>query len=220
MPIPRSPGQAANPRELVRERVYAQLREAILSGVLLPGERLDEGALRAWLGVSGTPIRQALHTLSLEGLVETAPQSFSAVIAPRPEEALDTLQTIGVLIVGVTILTLPGLERADRTRLAGLAAAVTAEHERGDIPAITKAAEAYFGSIIAACPNPVLVEVIAQAGPSLTYHVNVTYRALDADLAALGRDYTELSSALLADDELRVIDLTKRIFRIGTESAA
>ncbi|MGH1524400.1 GntR family transcriptional regulator [Leifsonia sp. L25] len=215
MPIPRD--STAGPRELVRERVYAQLKEAILSGVLLPGERLDEAELRGWLGVSGTPIRQALHTLSLEGLVDTAPQSHSAVIAPRPEEALDTLQTIGVLVTGATILTLPHLIAEDRTRLAALARDVTAQHRRGDIPSITKAAEAYFGSIVRACPNPVFIEVVAQTGPSLSYHVTVTHRALDADLGELAQDYTDLSAALLDGDDERVIDVTKRIFRLGSE---
>ncbi|QNE35790.1 GntR family transcriptional regulator [Leifsonia shinshuensis] len=216
MPVPRSPEKPVSPRELVRERVYAQLKEAILSGVLLPGERLDEAELRGWLGVSGTPIRQALHTLSLEGLVETAPQSHSAVIAPRPEEARDTLQTIGVLVTGATILTLPQLTGADRTRLAALALDVKTQHERGDIPAITTAAETYFGSIVQACPNPVYIDVVAQVGPSLSYHVTVTHRALDADLAGLGRDYAELSAALLDEDDARVIDVTKRIFLIGS----
>ncbi|MEN2742295.1 GntR family transcriptional regulator [Microbacterium sp. X-17] len=214
MPIPRSPEKTTSPRELVRERVYAQLKEAILSGVLLPGERLDEAELRGWLGVSGTPIRQALHTLSLEGLVETAPQSHSAVIAPRPEEALDTLQTIGVLVTGATILTLPRLSAEDRTRLAALARDVTVQHRSGDVPAITKAAEAYFGSIVRACPNPVFVEVVAQTGPSLSYHVTVTHRALDADLEELAQDYAELSAALLDADDERVIDVTKRIFQL------
>ena len=216
MPIPRSPEKTATPRELVRERVYAQLKEAILSGVLLPGERLDEAELRGWLGVSGTPIRQALHTLSLEGLVETAPQSHSAVIAPRPEEARDTLQTIGVLVTGATILTLPQLTPDDRTRLAALARDVTVQHRTGDIPSITKAAEAYFGSIVRACPNPVFIQVIAQTGPSLSYHVTVTHRALDADLGELAQDYTELSEALLDGDDERVVDATKRIFQLGS----
>ena len=220
MPIPRTPETANSPRELVRERVYAQLKEAILTGVLLPGERLDEAELRAWLGVSGTPIRQALHTLSLEGLVETAPQSHSAVIAPRPEEALDTLQTIGVLVAGATILTLPRLSADDRARFAALALDVKTQHERGDIPSITKAAETYFGSVVQACPNPVFTEVVAQVGPSLSYHVTVTHRALDADLTELARDYAELSAALLHEDDERAVDLTKRIFGIGVPSSA
>lgn len=215
MPIPRSPEKTTTPRELVRERVYGQLKEAILSGVLLPGERLDEAELRGWLGVSGTPIRQALHTLSLEGLVETAPQSHSAVIAPRPEEARDTLQTIGVLVTGATILALPHLTADDRTRLAALARDVTVQHHSGDIPAITMAAGAYFGSIVKACANPVFMQVVAQTGPSLSYHVTVTHRALDSDLGELAEDYTELSAALLDGDDERVIDVTKRIFQLA-----
>ncbi|MEY9852882.1 DNA-binding GntR family transcriptional regulator [Leifsonia sp. EB41] len=220
MPIPRSPEKTTTPRELVRERVYGQLKEAILSGVLLPGERLDEAELRGWLGVSGTPIRQALHTLSLEGLVETAPQSHSAVIAPRPEEARDTLQTIGVLVTGATILALPHLTVEDRTRLAALARDVTVRHRSGDVPAITKAAGAYFGSMVQACRNPVFIEVVAQTGPSLSYHVTVTHHALDADQGRLAQDYTELSAALLDGDDERVVDVTKRIFLLGSGSAA
>ncbi|MEY9951821.1 GntR family transcriptional regulator [Leifsonia sp. EB34] len=214
MPIPHSPEKTTGPRELLRERVYTQLKEAILSGVLLPGERLDEAALRGWLGVSGTPIRQALHTLSLEGLVETAPQSHSAVIAPRPEEALDTLQTIGVLVTGATILTLPHLTGEDRTRLAALAGDVAAQHRRGDIPSIAKAAQAYFGSLVQACPNAVFVELVTQTGPSLSYHVTVTYRALEADLEEWAQGYTDLSAALRAGDDERAIEATKRIFRM------
>lgn len=220
MPVPRSPEKTTTPRELVRERVYAQLKDAILSGVLLPGERLDEAELRGWLGVSGTPIRQALHTLSLEGLVETAPQSHSAVIAPRPEEARDTLQTIGVLVTGATILALPHLTVEDRTRLAALARAVTVQHRNGDVPSITKAAGEYFGAVVQACANPVFIEMVAQTGPSLSYHVSVTHRALDADLEELARDYTELSAALLGGDDGRVVDVTKQIFRLGRAHAA
>src|SRR4051812_7069075 len=102
MPIPTLLNESEPPRELARDRVYSQLKEAILTGVLLPGERLDEAELRQWLQVSGTPIRQALHTLSVEGLVHSAPQSHSAVIAPRPEDAQQTLQTIGILLAGAT----------------------------------------------------------------------------------------------------------------------
>ncbi|WP_158861831.1 GntR family transcriptional regulator [Leifsonia sp. AG29] len=213
MPVP-SALEQPTPRELVRERVYAQLRDAILTGVLLPGERLDEGELRRWLGVSGTPIRQALHTLTLEGLVETSPQSHTAVIAPRAEEVLENLQTIGVLAVGATVLTLGGLSESDREALAGLAADVTAAQRTGDVPAITGAAENYFRRMLELCPNPVTVGLVAQVGPSLGYHVNVTSRALDADLEALGSDYAELARALRSGEDSEAVAITRRIFRI------
>lgn len=53
----------------LREIVFAHLREAIIKGVLKPGERLMEIQLAEKLGVSRTPVREAIRKLELEGLV-------------------------------------------------------------------------------------------------------------------------------------------------------
>jgi DNA-binding GntR family transcriptional regulator len=50
--------------------VTDQIRFAILSGTLIPGEELREQALAHWLGVSATPVRVALARLAGEGMVE------------------------------------------------------------------------------------------------------------------------------------------------------
>lgn len=215
MPIPEPGANPGSTRELVRDRVYLQLRDAILAGVLLPGERLDEGELRSWLRVSGTPIRQALHTLSVEGLVQTAPQSHSSVVAPRPEDAQPTLQTIGVLLAGATQLTLPRLEDSDRAELAAYANVVISQLATSDVLAITKAAEELFTAILRSCPNPVLLEVITRAAPSLSYHVSVAYQGLNADLADLAADYRALCTALIDHDDRAALELMKRVFRVG-----
>lgn len=54
----------------VREKTYEYLKEKVLSGQFKPGERLTEEHLAAKLGVSRTPVREALHKLELEGLVK------------------------------------------------------------------------------------------------------------------------------------------------------
>jgi len=54
----------------VREKTYEYLKEKVLSGSFTPGERLTEEHLAEELGVSRTPIREALHKLELEGLVK------------------------------------------------------------------------------------------------------------------------------------------------------
>jgi DNA-binding GntR family transcriptional regulator len=54
----------------VRERAYEYLKEKVLSGSFVPGERLTEEHLAEQLGVSRTPVREALHKLELEGLVK------------------------------------------------------------------------------------------------------------------------------------------------------
>lgn len=214
MPIPGGSGGAGSPRELLRDRVYTQLRDAILTGVLLPGERLDEAELRAWLGVSGTPIRQALHTLSLEGLVHTAPQSHSAVIAPRPEQALETLQTIGVLLAGATLLALPHLDDRARAELGVQIDDVIATLGDGEIPAITRSAEALFATVLRACPNPVLLELIARTAPSLSYHVSVGYQGIEPDHGELARRYEALKTAIVRGDDRAAVAATKRIFGV------
>lgn len=56
----------------VRERTYLHLRQRLLAGDYAPGERLTEEAIASGLGVSRTPVREALHKLELEGLVEPA----------------------------------------------------------------------------------------------------------------------------------------------------
>ena len=61
----------------LRDVVFNTLRKAILKGELKPGERLMEIALAERLGVSRTPVREAMRKLELEGLVLLTP-SFSA----------------------------------------------------------------------------------------------------------------------------------------------
>lgn len=63
----------------LRELAVERLRDAILDGQLLPGERLVERVLCERLGVSRTVVREALRHLETEGLVEVVPQQGPAV---------------------------------------------------------------------------------------------------------------------------------------------
>ncbi|WP_181419940.1 MULTISPECIES: GntR family transcriptional regulator [unclassified Curtobacterium] len=69
MPVPRSPA-SQGPRRLLRDVVYEQTLEAIENGTLEAGERLNDEELTSWLGVSRTPVREAIARLESEGLVE------------------------------------------------------------------------------------------------------------------------------------------------------
>ncbi len=64
--------RADSPTTSVREKTHQLLRHRLLVGELLPGQRLTEESLARDLGVSRTPVREALHKLELEGLVEPA----------------------------------------------------------------------------------------------------------------------------------------------------
>ena len=74
-----------------------RLREMILRGELPPGERLAEVALAERLGVSRTPIRQALPALAREGLLSAAGRRGYVVRSFSPQDVLDAIETRGLL---------------------------------------------------------------------------------------------------------------------------
>ena len=63
----------------LRDQVVTELRQAILSGRLKPGERLVEGRLADELGVSRNPVREAIRALASEGLIEVTARRGAAV---------------------------------------------------------------------------------------------------------------------------------------------
>jgi DNA-binding GntR family transcriptional regulator len=66
-------------RTFVRQEAYVKLRNWILDGTLAPGEQLRDKELAKQLGVSRTPVREALLRLEDEGLVKTKPNSSTLV---------------------------------------------------------------------------------------------------------------------------------------------
>jgi DNA-binding GntR family transcriptional regulator len=108
----------------MRDAAYAQLRELIVGGTLAPGERLRDREVAAWLGVSRTPVREAMAWLVDDGLVETAANRYTRVTDLRPADAADAYPILA--------------------RLEGLAAAEAAMSiSERDLRAIADAAERF-----------------------------------------------------------------------------
>jgi len=81
----------------LREVVFHTLREAILTGELEPGEHLMEVKLADKLGVSRTPVREAIRKLELEGLVVMTPRRSAEVAKITKEDLIDVLEVRKVL---------------------------------------------------------------------------------------------------------------------------
>ncbi len=81
----------------LRDVVFNTLREAILKGDLKPGERLMELQLASKLGVSRTPIREAIRMLEQEGLAVTIPRRGAEVARMTEKDMEDVLQIREVL---------------------------------------------------------------------------------------------------------------------------
>lgn len=119
MPVPLERSPIAPRRHLLREMVEERIRSAILAGTLAPGELLHDAELQDWLGVSRTPIRDALNELARAGLIEMEPNRYTRVAEVcEAHEALDALQAFGVLLGGVMRLAVPRMGDKDRRRIA------------------------------------------------------------------------------------------------------
>jgi DNA-binding GntR family transcriptional regulator len=83
-------------RVTLHDAVLNQIRDMIIEGQLMPGTRINEGQVGASLGVSRTPLREAIKTLASEGLVEIVPAKGAIV---RRFTALDIREILEVLKV-------------------------------------------------------------------------------------------------------------------------
>lgn len=91
---------AIEPRGTVLgDEVYSRVGEAILDGRLAPGERLRDQELAEWLGVSRTPVREALQRLARTGLVEVSPNRYTRVSIPDPALLKETHE-FAILMLG------------------------------------------------------------------------------------------------------------------------
>lgn len=84
----------------LRAKVFKEIEKSILDGVFSPGDNLIEQKLSNELGVSRTPVREALRQLELEGLVKTVPNKGAVVIGISQKD-IEDIYTIRVYIEGL-----------------------------------------------------------------------------------------------------------------------
>lgn len=81
----------------LRDVIFDTLREAIIVGELKPGERLMEVQLAQKMGVSRTPVREAIRKLELEGLVEMLPRKGAHIADLSVKDIMDVLEVRATL---------------------------------------------------------------------------------------------------------------------------
>jgi DNA-binding GntR family transcriptional regulator len=84
-------------RPSLHDAIVARVRDMIIEGELAPGTRIHEGNLGAKLGVSRTPLREALKFLASEGLLELSPGRGAVVRQFSPKDVFDSLLVLGNL---------------------------------------------------------------------------------------------------------------------------
>ena len=100
MPVPDEQGK--HKRSLLRDQAYVSIRDAIIGGTLAPGEKLRDPELENWLGISRTPIREALARLEASGLVHTVP-GRSTVVSTIERKAVFDAQALAATMHGLAV---------------------------------------------------------------------------------------------------------------------
>ncbi len=84
----------------IRKKIYEHLREELLSGKFPPHQRLIEAKIAKEIGTSRTPVREALHSLEMEGLIESIPR-VGYVVRLISEEEVEEICQIRAVIEGL-----------------------------------------------------------------------------------------------------------------------
>ena len=84
----------------IRRRIYEHLREQLLNGEISPRQHLIEAKIAKELGTSRTPVREALHSLELEGLIESIPR-VGYVVKSISEQEVEEICEMRMAIEGV-----------------------------------------------------------------------------------------------------------------------
>ena len=219
MPVPVKKTANASQRVLLRDMVEEQLRTAIMDGTLEPGETLHDKELQDWLGVSRTPIRDAINELSRAGLVEMEPNRYTRVATPRPEEALEAMQTLGVLLGGIVRLTVPRLDKKARAKAVGDLRRVQSDLSSGELLHARDTVLKMWERLSKHSGNSLLQGVYQDAMAGLFFKVPPQSFVELFDQEEIHREMTRLANAIEANDAIEAELATEAIYQLPSESS-
>lgn len=158
----------------LRDVVFHTLREAILRGDLKPGERLMELQLAAKLGVSRTPIREAIRMLEQEGLAVTVPRKGAEVARMTLKDMEDVLEIREALDELAVRLACDKISPEQLERLRSVKKDFEMNTKSKDVKKIAESDVKFHDIIYEATDNPKLVSMLSNLREQV-YRYRVEY---------------------------------------------
>ena len=177
MPVPGNIGLVS--RSLLRDDAYTALRNAIIDGTLTPGERLNDADLGRWLGVSRTPIREAIGRLERAGLVQTKPGRYT-IVSPIDVRETRAAQTVAAALHELAVReAVPNMSDADIAGMRSANERFTVAMDAHDAEAALKADDDFHAVAVAASANPVIANLLEQVTAVLRRVERLRFSSLD-----------------------------------------
>lgn len=179
----------------LRDVVFNTLREAILKGELKPGERLMELQLAAKLGVSRTPIREAIRMLEQEGLAVTVPRKGAEVAKMTEKDMEDVLQIREALDELAVSIACEQITREEIEELKETMREFEESAKTRDVRKIAGADVKFHDIIYQATRNPKLVNMLSNLREQM-YRYRVEYLKDEKNYPMLVREHSQIVAGL------------------------
>jgi len=199
MPIPTLTDQPPAPRRLLRDVVYDKMFNAIIDGTLEFGERLNDDQLVAWLGVSRTPVREAIAKLADQALVDIEANRYTRIVDPSYDEFVDTVDVgyaVWSLLVERAVPKLDKGQRAEVVKLLDARAKAFKAKKEEEISALIRVNEV----LLQAAGSTALDRLWSNTGPRLLLLLRRPSANGVFDYDAAVAFTTTLRDAVKADD--------------------
>jgi DNA-binding GntR family transcriptional regulator len=182
-------------RDNLTDGVADAMRAMIVDGRFAPGERLNEVHLAERLGVSRTPLREALNRLVAEGAVEARPR-LGYFVKPLSSEELDQLYDLRPILDPAALLVAGIPHERQLTRLEALNAKLLAERRPERAIALD---DAWHLELLAHCRNRALIALI-EGAMTRTRRYELALMREAKSIAAAGDAHADIMAALHARD--------------------
>jgi DNA-binding GntR family transcriptional regulator len=188
----------------LRHDVRNHLRNQIFDGTLQPGARIVESRLARELGISQTPVREALRELEQMGLVVSFPNRGSSVRKVQPRDAAE-MYTLRAHLEEMAIrLALPRLTNDDITALDAMVDAMVVAAHDSDPDRLTEIDTQFHEEIMTHADHGLLLRTWQGISP-LNWTMMTVIRLRNRNLVELAERHRPVVDALRARDEERAV---------------
>lgn len=177
-----------------------RIKDALQHAGLEPGEPLSEPQLSKMLGISRTPVREALQQLAQEGLVQVIPGRAVTVASRSVQDVLDVIHMRSLLEPELARLAAESASEQQRKAFADCMNEMEAALAADDYPSWSKADVIFHDTMSKACPNPLLGETVVMLRNRVHHLAKTDSRHNPARLAACTTEHRRIVDALLNRD--------------------
>ncbi|NAZ37713.1 GntR family transcriptional regulator [Rubellimicrobium sp. CFH 75288] len=209
IPPSRSEAEGQGSDELLSERAFRHLEEAIVTMRLAPGALLSETGIARELGIGRTPVREALQRLRLEGLVQVLPKRGVLVSDINPQQQLRLLELRRAVEGLMAGLAAQRATPAERAAFADLADRFAAARDGGGELAFMQADREFNLLLSQACHNEYCERVMASVH-GLSRRFFFKYRAI-ANLSVTAENHRRVAEAVAAGDAGAAAEAMERL---------